>query len=307
VKRILALGALALALGGCGLGSGQGAHGVSVVVTRDFGGRQVGSAGDRKTSGSETVMRYLQRRFDVSTRYGGGFVQSINGLSGGREGGRPVDWFYYVNGIEAEKGAAAFRLHAGDRVWWDRHDWGAARAVPAVVGSFPEPFRSGSEGKRLPIRVSCTDDAGAACREAKARLTAVGVNVSSSAFGTGGGEEVLRVLIGPWASLRADPVARRIEQGPGTSGVYATFSGQGRGLVVLDASGRRGARLGAGGGLVAATRQRDQKPTWVVTGTDASGTLAAARALRPSALRNRFALAMQGARTLPVPVGPEGS
>jgi Domain of unknown function (DUF4430) len=295
--------ALALTLAGCGLGSGEGASGVSVTVTRDFGERTVGSAHADKTKGGETVMRFLERRFDVRTRYGGGFVQAIDGLSGGYEGGRPVDWFYYVNGIEAGKGAAATKLHQGDRVWWDRHDWGAARGVPAVVGSFPEPFVSGSQGKRLPTRISCTADAGAACAEAKRRLAAVGVRIGSSAFGTTGGEKLLRVLIGPWRSLRTDEVARRIERGPGTSGVYARFSGGG--LVVLDDRGRRGATLRSGAGLVAATRLRDQTPTWVVTGTDAAGTLAAARALREVRLRNRFALAVQDARSLPVPVGPE--
>ncbi len=307
MKRSAALAAaIAALLAGCGLGSGKGADGVSVVVTRDFGVRTVGSARVAKTPGSETVMRFLQRKFTVRTRYGGGFVQAIDGLSGGSEGGRPVDWFYYVNGIEADQGAAATKLHAGDRVWWDRHDWGAARGVPAVVGSFPEPFRSGAGGKRLPTQIACTDDAGAACAEAKSRLAAVGVKIASSAFGTGGGTETLRVLVGPWSSLRADPVARRIELGPGTSGVFATFSGEGRRLTVLDDRGRDGASLGAGGGLVAATRLRDQQPTWVVTGTDAAGALAAARALRENVLRNRFALAVEGSSSLPVPVGPEG-
>ena len=306
-RPLVRLGLLPLVLlAGCGLGSGEGASGVSVSVTRDFGERQVGSAKAEETKGSETVMRFLERSFRVRTRYGGGFVQSIDGLSGGSEGGRPVDWFYYVNGIEASKGAAATKLHGGDRVWWDRHDWGAARAVPAVVGSFPEPFRSGREGKRLPTQISCTDDAGAACAEAKRRLAASGVRITSSAFGTGGGPQLLRVLIGPWRSVRADPVARRIERGPGTSGVYARFTGQGSELVVLDGRGRPGASLRAGAGLVAATRLRDQQPTWVVTGTDAAGALAAARALREDVLRNRFALALADTRSLPAPVGPEG-
>ena len=36
--------------------------------------------------------------------------------------------------------------------------------MPAVVGSFPEPFLNGIGGKRLPVRVECTDVAGSACR-----------------------------------------------------------------------------------------------------------------------------------------------
>ena len=100
-------------------------------------------------------MRLLQRTFDVTTRFGGNFVQEIDGVSGGREDGRRVDWFYYVNGIESSTGAGERKLHRGDRVWWDHHDWETAMRVPAVVGAFPEPFRSGQDGKKLPIRLVC--------------------------------------------------------------------------------------------------------------------------------------------------------
>jgi hypothetical protein len=47
-------------------------------------------------------LRLLQRSADVDTRYGGGFVGSIEGRSGGRQDGRPVDWFFYVNGVESD-------------------------------------------------------------------------------------------------------------------------------------------------------------------------------------------------------------
>ena len=88
-------------------------------------------------------MSLLIRNARVVTRYSGGFVQSIDGVSGGRERGRPVDWFYYVNGSEAPLGAAATVVHPGDHIWWDRHDWSQTDHVPAVVGSFPEPFVNG--------------------------------------------------------------------------------------------------------------------------------------------------------------------
>ena len=115
-------------------------------------------------------MRLLQRNAKVATRFGGGFVQSIDGLAGGRSAGRQLDWFYYVNGVEASRGAAATRLRGGDRVWWDRHDWSAAMRVPAVVGSFPEPFVHGIDGKRLPVRVECAAPGSAPCRQVSQRL-----------------------------------------------------------------------------------------------------------------------------------------
>ena len=114
-------------------------------------------------------MSLLMRNDAVSTRYGGGFVQSIDGLAGGSEGGAPVDWFYYVNGVEAPQGAAATNVHAGDHIWWDRHDWSQTDDIPAVVGSFPEPFLNGVEGKRLPVRVECAAVEGYACRDGRPR------------------------------------------------------------------------------------------------------------------------------------------
>jgi hypothetical protein len=291
----LAIGAVALAAAGCGLGAGTSAGGASVTVTRDFGTFPVGQVDESKVKGSETVMRLLQRHFDVTTRYGGGFVQSINKLSGsGGPGGvgRPRDWFYYVNGIEAERGAASSRIHDGDRIWWDRHDWGAAMRIPAVVGSYPEPFRSGSGGHRLPVRVECADGARAACTEVRRRLSDAGVAAPLAVLGASVGQDTLRVLVGPWSDLRQDLGARLLEQGPGKSGVFARPAASGRSIAVLDPAGHVKRTLEAGAGLVAATRYIDAAPTWMVTGTDPTGALAAARALDEGTLGNHFALAI---------------
>ena len=53
------------------------------------------------------------------------------------------------------RGRRPSTVHGGDRVWLDQHVAGAATRIPAVVGSFPEPFLHGSDGKRLPVRVEC--------------------------------------------------------------------------------------------------------------------------------------------------------
>ena len=71
-------------------------------------------------------MRFLRADNDVETRYGGRFVQSIDGLSGQGAGGY-ADWFYFVNGIEADVGAAEYELSPGDVVQWDYRDWRGAR------------------------------------------------------------------------------------------------------------------------------------------------------------------------------------
>ncbi|MBV9917202.1 MAG: DUF4430 domain-containing protein, partial [Solirubrobacterales bacterium] len=130
VRSALATTIASLILAGCGLGAGAGTgrQNVSLVVTRGFGTQPLGSATEQRAPGSETVMRMLERSFRVQTRYGGGFVEAIDGVSG--DSGRH-DWFYYVNGVEAAQGAGTTALHKGDRIWWDLHDWTVTNTIPA--------------------------------------------------------------------------------------------------------------------------------------------------------------------------------
>ena len=296
---VVALGA---ALGGCGLGPGEGPAGTSVTVTRDFGARALGSDRETRVSEGETAMRQLQRGFDVQTRYGGGFVQAIDGLAGGTQDGRRLDWFFYVNGIEAGRGAAATRLHPGDRVWWDRHDWGAAMSIPAVVGSFPEPFRSGAGGKRLPVTIACARDADAACDEVARRLVGAGASPGRGPIGGVPAAQTLRVVVGVWSRVRLDSTAQRLERGAAVSGVFARPAASGRSLALLDARGATAQSLDRGAGLVAATREGESQPTWVVTGVDRAGLMAAARSLDEQRLDRRFALAVAGGPPIALPL-----
>jgi hypothetical protein len=303
VHALVAAGLAAVLAAGCGLGAGAAPSAVQLIVTRDFGARVLSPRRAPRVHGQETVMSLLLRNDAVTTRYGGGFVQSIDGLAGGQEAGRPVDWFYYVNGVEASKGAAATNVHPGDHIWWDRHDWSQTDDVPAVVGSFPEPFLNGIGGKRLPVRVECAAVQGDPCRTVTARLRALGVPAAIAAIGSGGGPSTLRVLVGIWTALDGDVAARGIERGPRVSGVYAGFSADGKTLTLLDQDGRAARMLTAGAGLLAATRQGEEAPVWVVTGTDAAGLELAARTLRQSALRSRFAIALSAQGATPIPVG----
>ena len=113
----------ALPAAGCGFGEGAATGEVTLTVTRDFGAAPLHEGVEETANEGDTVMRLLQSRYEVDTRYGGGFVQEIDGVAGGREDGHRVDWFYYVNGIEAPVGAAERRVAAGERGWWDHHAW----------------------------------------------------------------------------------------------------------------------------------------------------------------------------------------
>lgn len=294
--------AAALALAGCGLGAGPAPTAVQLTVTRDFGTTAMRSFSTPRVVGQETVMSLLMRNATVSTRYSGGFVESIDGFSGGQEGGQPVDWFYYVNGVEAPQGAAATNVHPGDHIWWDRHDWSQTDDVPAVVGSFPEPFLNGLEGKRLPVRVECVVVAGYACRTVTARLRALGVPAAIAGIGSAGeASETLRVAVAPWTAVEGDPSLEGIERGPSASGVYARFSADGGTLTLLDENGRTTRTLGAGAGLIAATHSGEDAPVWVVTGTDQAGVNIAAGQFDEQALEHRFAVAATSAGAIALP------
>lgn len=299
---LIAVLAAALGLSGCGLGPGEERVGrAQLRITRDFGEQRLGSARDEGVRAGDTVMRFLQRQRRVQTRYGGRFVQGIDGLSGEGADGRR-DWFYFVNGIEGEVGAADRPLSPGDIVQWDYRRWDAAMSVPAIVGAYPEPFVSGAQGKRLPTRVECESERSAACREVKRRLGDAGVAATGAPLGTAAGPGVLRVVVGRWLVARRLRTAEALERGPARSGVFARFAG-GRSLELLDQSGRRARAAPAGSGLVAAVGGHGQRPVWVVTGVDARGVERAAAALEERTLRDAFAVAVTPTGPVRVPVG----
>jgi hypothetical protein len=304
-RTALAGALVAVALAGCGLGAGPAPSDVSLLVTSGFGQRVLRPNGPLQVKGQETAMSLLTRNYTVSTSDGGGFVQSVDGLSGGQEAGQPVDWFYYVNGVEATKGADATNVRSGDRVWWDRHAWSQTEGVPAVVGSFPEPFLHGIEGERLPVRVQCASLAGDACRTVAARLHAVGVTDTVGALPAASASEsrTLKVLVAPWSSIEAILAAQGLQNGPRASGVYARFSPSARALTLLDRSGAAVRTLNAGAGLIAATRQGKDAPVWLVTGTDSRGVERAASAFDQRTLADRFAVALGPGGAVALPDG----
>jgi hypothetical protein len=292
--------ALSVAVAGCGLGAGPGTGGVSLTVTKDFGTTRIASLSESHVPGAETVMRMLERHFHVATRYGGGFVESINGTSGSSS---QRDWFYYVNGVQASQGAAGTSVHHDDHIWFDLHDWTATESIPAVVGSFPEPFTNGIGGKRYPTTIECGSHVAAACKRVNSVLSAAGVPVAGQLLGTGSGPDTLGVVVGTWSQLESEVVASLIEHGPGASGIYARFTAPGgSSLQLLNPAGKVVRTLGAGAGLVAATADRSSVPTWLITGTDPAGVAAAAAAFNKAALHNHFALAVDGASHYPVPL-----
>ena len=292
--RLAALAALAAGVAGCGFGSGGESEGqATLTVTRDYGSEVLVQATEEDPPESETVIRFLDRKADITTRYGGGFVQSIEGVSGELRDGRNFDWFFYVNGIESSIGSAEVEVRGGDRIWWDHRDWTDAMRVPAVVGSWPEPFlQASAAGDPTPVGLAC-EAAPGECEEARDLLAGEGIAVGEENADAAGSEPAPRMLVGPWGSLRDDPAAAQLDEGPATSGVFARFEPNPHGgheLVALDERAKVALRLGTDAGLVAAVRNNDDPPTWIVTGGDERGVDAALGLLASRDLSNRYAV-----------------
>ena len=138
------LAAVALAVASLAACANGGGHGTATIwITRDRGSHVllVGHV-----PAGLTAMQGLDRVADIKTRYAGRYVQAIDGVEGSLT--TRHDWFYFINGYESDRSAAEYRLHTGDVEWWDFRDWQRSMTEPLVVGSFPEPFLHGYNGRR---------------------------------------------------------------------------------------------------------------------------------------------------------------
>ena len=147
IRRALAALVVLVLLAGCG-GAGGEEGTATLWVTRDRGAQLLLEA---EVEAGQTLMRALDSQVDLETRYGGRYVQSIDGLAGSLEGQR--DWFWFVNGYEGDRSASAYRLRDGDVAWLDYRAWEREGEARVVVGAFPEPFLHGYEGRTRPAVV----------------------------------------------------------------------------------------------------------------------------------------------------------
>jgi hypothetical protein len=111
-------------------------------VTRDNGAHTIFAG---TVPAGDNGIRAVERELKITTRYGGRYLESVNGIEGSLAQQR--DWFYYLNGIDGDRSAAEVTLRAGDTLWWDFRRWtGATMHVPVVLGAYPEPFLRGFPG-----------------------------------------------------------------------------------------------------------------------------------------------------------------
>ena len=266
-----------VAAGGCGIGPGDASEGEANLTRhprlRRRADRSTATLNDptRRTPSSASSTRRRTSRPPTAA------TSSIRSTASPAAPSTAAaeDWFFFVNGIYSDIGAGEAKVHAGDRIWWDYRDWAEAYRVPAVVGSWPEPFlarTSRASTRHGASSASPTDAAMRRCRlprlsRRRRRLR----RATTVAKPDDAPRRPSRARRRPGIGVRDDPAAAQIENGPGTSGVYARIAAcdSAKRLRAFDRSAptaSRGQQL-ADAGLVAAVRENEDQPTWVVTAT----------------------------------------
>jgi uncharacterized protein DUF4430 len=167
IRRALSALVVLVLVAGCGGAAGDEEGTAQLWITRDRG---VQLLVDAEVQAGQTLMRALASEADVDTRYGGRYVQSVNGIEGSLTAQR--DWFWFVNGYEGDRSAASYRLHDGDVAWLDYRAWRREGEARVVVGAFPEPFLHGYAGRTRPFAIRYDRDSEKRARKLGADLGA---------------------------------------------------------------------------------------------------------------------------------------
>ena len=187
-------------------------------------------------------MRLLQRKFEVETRYGGGFVQEIDGVGGGRQQ-RPAGRLVLLR--QRDRGEHGRRRRASSRpatASGGTTTTGAPRCA-SRPSSAPSPSRScpAAKGKKIPVRIDCARRRGSAraARCGSGSRTPARRSAGPATIGTRGGPRgAARAGRALGRGPRATRPRARIEQGPKVSGVFARPSPGRHAIELLDARGR---------------------------------------------------------------------
>lgn len=245
---------------------------VTLVLTRDFGSELILKETVKVEKGA-SAMDILEELAEVETKYSGGFVHAINGITNSST----ENWFYNINGISANIGAGAYTLYDGDVEHWDFHDWTFYAFTPAIIGHFPEPFLHGFAGESYPtliVYMSGLEDEAEELRNNLAQQGVVDVYLRNATELSQGEKELNNlILIGTSEQLLISGMNENYKQ----YGLYAYFEGSK--ITVLNSKGGASVEYGAGTGLIQATQNpwnpngmgACENVVWMVSGTDEEG------------------------------------
>ena len=282
----------------------------TVVVTRDFG-RELILEQKIEIEADTSAMAALQMVADVETKYGGGFVSSINGISSKYEGENKSkkDWFFYINGIASNIGARDYILRNGDVEHWDFRVWSYQQFIPAIIGDFPQPFWGGYQDKLKPTSVVYEEAFSAEAESVTEKLKGYGVTEVSAIRYDLLSDEAKRNSNLIIIAIPDNMLISELNNAHKRLGFYV-YIGQNE-LTVLDAEGNPSGKFGEGCGLIQATQNlwnpkgvgSGENVVWMVTGTDVNGVRSAAEVLTNNndGLRHAFAAVISDKNIMKIP------
>ncbi len=261
---------------------------VRLIVSRDFGATVMH---DALVPWREdlSVMTVLAEQAEVETAYGGGFVNSIDGVKStfsGTPSADAADWFYWVDGIMAGAGAADYKLPKGATIWWDYHTWTDVMSVPTTLSAFPAPWR----GHTLPV--SADDQWPSAQQWAKAS----GLTLGEQSGLRGEAPAGSLVLATPKQAAATPWLSARLARKEGIRLVDVETNA----ISLLSIKGVRGPRAAAAA-LTLPAENADDRPLLVVLADSPSAADRFFTLLTPKALAGRVGVALIGDELVPLP------
>ncbi len=271
---------------------------IRIMATRDFG-QEIIFDTELEPAGELSAMAALKRVAEVETAYGGGYVNTINGIYSGFTGGSKaeMDWFIYVNGIQCNVGALDYTLHPGDVEHWDFHDWSFNQSIPAIIGAYPEPFLHGYQGNIRPTLIVYSDSLREPAQGLESSLIRLGVNdVDTRNFNeiTDREKEYCHLIL---VDTMDNKLISELNRNWKRMGFFTYTDNQH--LAVFNARGKTAAEYSIGAGIIQATQNpwnrnglgACENVAWAVTGTDKTGVINAIDALLNHHTEFRYAFA----------------
>ncbi|MCG8538943.1 MAG: DUF4430 domain-containing protein [Clostridia bacterium] len=279
---------------------------VNFIISRDFGAEEL----DNKTieiSEDLSVIEVLEGNFDVKTAYGGGFINSINGLKSGFTGmkdKKKVDWFYYVNGMLAHVGAGEYYLKPDDIVIWDYHDWSSSSYISSIIGAYPRNFINGYEEDNLKTEIIYSKDYGDEGNKLLDYLKERGLK-AIEIEGLNGEElengQVNSIVIGTWDDISGLSYIKDIYEAGKRSGLFFRFDKE---LQVLNYMGDGSKEYERGAVITSITKEYGSKGTlWLITGNDERDIERAIKLLyeEPEKIKGKFSVIVRDGEVMNVP------
>jgi len=278
---------------------------VRIVVTQGFG-RELMLDETLKLPAGTDAMNAVRQIADVETAYGGGFVNAINGISSDNV---KKDWLIYANGISMNSGALDYELQQGDTLHFDFRDWGFRIFIPAIIGSFPEPFLHGFEGKVNPTVIVYEGALAETAADLESRLKNLGVtDVDIQHIDNLMDDEKKHSNLIILGTSNCNLISE-VNAVWNRMGFFIRF--EGNDIEVYDSKGEVTARYGPGCGVIEAT-QSPWNPrgigvcdnvVWVVSGIDEAGVMEAAEILLDwnTELQHSYALIVSDGDIIKVP------